>query len=177
MAGMTSTELGIVGVVVLLALLVAWWIMRRRPERVRAQTVDVLTPGAAPALRNSLLVDAPPVVVLPAGDVLGGIGQVIAAAAMESATDIARPEPAAGVGEADDLTRIKGLGPKLATLLRTLGITRFDQIAGWSEADVARIDAQLGTFQGRIARDNWIEQARYLAAGDVAGFEARFGKV
>ena len=86
-------------------------------------------------------------------------------------------ESSGSVGEADDLTRIKGLGPKLAGLLRGLGIARFDQIAGWSEADVARIDAQLGAFEGRIARDNWIEQARYLAAGDVAGFEARFGKV
>jgi predicted flap endonuclease-1-like 5' DNA nuclease len=37
----------------------------------------------------------------------------------------------------DDLTRIKGLGPKLKTLLASLGVTRFDQIAGWSEEDVA----------------------------------------
>ena len=61
--------------------------------------------------------------------------------------------------------------------MRSLGVTRFDQIAGWSEGDVARIDSQLGTFQGRIARDSWVEQARYLSAGDVSGFEARFGKV
>ena len=168
MAGLSSTELGIIGVVVLLALLVAWWIVRRRPERVRAQTVDVLTPGAAPAVRNALLVDAPPVVAPLASDALGGMGEVIAAAAMQSSNF---------AGDADDLTRIKGLGPKLAALLRGLGITRFEQIAGWSEADVARVDARLGSFQGRIARDAWIEQARYLAAGDVAGFEARFGKV
>ena len=168
MAGLSNAELGILAVVIVLALLVAWWIVRRRPARVRAQGDDVLTPGAAPAARNTLLVEAPPVVPLPASDILGGMGEVIAAAAMESA---------APVGEADDLTRIKGLGPKLAALLRGLGIARFDQIAGWSEADVARIDAQLGAFEGRIARDNWIEQARYLAAGDVTGFEARFGKV
>ena len=177
MPQMNSSEALILGVVIVLALLVAWWIMRRRPARVRAQSDDVLTLGAAPAARNTLLVEAPPVVPLPASGVMGGIGEVVAAAAMESGGDIARPVPAAATGEADDLTRIKGLGPKLATLLRGLGIARFDQIAGWSEADVARIDAQLGTFQGRIARDNWIEQACYLAAGDVAGFEARFGKV
>jgi predicted flap endonuclease-1-like 5' DNA nuclease len=35
----------------------------------------------------------------------------------------------------------------------------------------------MGAFQGRIARDRWIEQARYLAADDVAGFEAVFGKL
>lgn len=168
MMGMSDTELGVLVAVVVLVLLVAWWITRRRPERVRAETVDVLTPGAAPAARNALLVDVPPVVVPLASDALGGMGEVIAAAAMESAS---LDE------DSDDLTRIKGLGPKLAALLGTLGITRFAQIAGWSEADAARIDAQLGTFQGRIVRDAWVEQARYLAAGDVAGFEARFGKV
>lgn len=176
MAGLNSTELGVVGIVVLMALLVAWWIMRRPAGRERAETLDVLSPGAAPAVRNTLLVDAPPVIPLPASDVLGGIGEVIAAAATHAAqaTPAAAETPA---GDGDDLTRIKGLGPKIAALLRGLDITRFDQIAGWSEADVARIDPQLGTFQGRIARDNWVEQARYLSAGDVSGFEARFGKV
>ena len=168
MAGLSGTELGIVGVVVLLALLVAWWIVRRPAERVRSETVDVLSPGAAPAARNAMLVEAPSVVAPPGAELLGGIGEIISAAASDSA---------ASLGDADDLTRIKGLGPKIATLLRSLGITRFDQIAAWSEADVARIDPQLGTFQGRIARDNWIEQARYLSAGDVSGFESRFGKV
>ena len=169
MAEMSTVELGIIGAVVLLALLVAWWIMRRPAERVRSETVDVLTPGAAPAARNTLLVDAPPVVVAPPGaELLGGIGEVVSAAVSDAAV------PA---GEVDDLTRIKGLGPRIATLLCGLGVTRFDQIAAWSEADIARIDPQLGSFQGRIVRDNWVDQARYLSAGDVSGFEGKFGKV
>ena len=168
MAGLSNTELVVIGAVILLALLIAWWIMRRPAQRVRTETVDVLTPGAAPAARNTLLVDAPPVVAPPGAELLGGIGEVVSAAV----SDAARP-----VGDSDDLTRIKGLGPKIATLLVSLGITRLEQVAAWSEADVARIDPQLGTFQGRIARDNWIEQARYLSAGDVSGFESRFGKV
>jgi hypothetical protein len=40
---------------------------------------------------------------------------------------------------------------------------------------VADIDAQLGAFAGRITRDNWIDQAQLLAAGDVAGFEQKYG--
>ena len=169
MAGMSSAELGIIGAIVLLVLLIAWWIMRRPAERVRTETVDVLTPGAAPAARNTLLVDAPPVVVGPPGaELLGGIGEVISAAVSDAAVPSS---------DGDDLTRIKGLGPRIATLLRGLGVTRFDQIAAWSEADVARIDPQLGSFQGRIVRDNWVDQARYLSAGDVSGFEAKFGKV
>lgn len=90
----------------------------------------------------------------------------------------APPSPGATVGAApDDLTVMKGVGPKLATLLASLGVTRFDQIAAWSDADLDRIDAQLGNFKGRARRDQWIEQAGYLSKGDRAGFEARFGKI
>ena len=157
----------------LLALVVAWWILRRRPTgRVRAATPDVLTPGAAPAQRNTALVEAAPAAAFVAPIVtigMAGLGEVVAAGAAD--------EVAHASGEADDLTRIKGVGPKLVALLGSLGIVRYDQIAAWSEADIAKIDPQLGAFQGRIARDDWVGQCRYLAAGDVAGFEARFGKV
>ena len=77
----------------------------------------------------------------------------------------------------DDLSKIKGLGPKLQTLLPTLGLNTYARIAALTEADLVKLDAQLGPFAGRPARDGWVEQAKYLAAGDVAGFEARFGKV
>jgi hypothetical protein len=53
MAGLSTIELGVVGVVVLLVLLLAWRFLRRPTVRVRAETVDVLTPGAAPAARNT----------------------------------------------------------------------------------------------------------------------------
>ncbi|HWU01173.1 MAG TPA: hypothetical protein VN222_00420, partial [Novosphingobium sp.] len=72
---------------------------------------------------------------------------------------------------------IKGLGPKLKARLGELGITRFEQIAAWSEADIAGIDAQLGSFAGRATRDQWVAQAGFLASGDVAGYEAKFGKL
>ena len=80
-------------------------------------------------------------------------------------------------GAGDDLTRIKGLGPKLAAQLRDLGITSFAEIVGWSEADIDRVDAQLGRFSGRIRRDQWQDQARLLARGDTAHYEDRFGKL
>jgi predicted flap endonuclease-1-like 5' DNA nuclease len=80
-------------------------------------------------------------------------------------------------GPADDLTVLKGLGPKAAAQLGALGIARYAQIAAWSDADAAAVDARMGAFKGRIARDKWVEQARYLAAQDRAGFEAKFGKL
>jgi predicted flap endonuclease-1-like 5' DNA nuclease len=83
---------------------------------------------------------------------------------------------AAPEGE-DDLLRLKGVGPKLKTLLIELGVTRFAQIAAWTDTDLAAIDARLGNFKGRPVRDQWVDQAKYLAAGDVAGFEAKYGKL
>lgn len=85
------------------------------------------------------------------------------------------PQPTAAA--ADDLSRIKGLGPKLQALLPTLGISTYAQIAAMTEADLAALDSKLGPFAGRPAKDNWVAQAQYLASGDVAGFEAQFGKI
>ncbi len=56
-------------------------------------------------------------------------------------------------------------------------MTRIAHIAAWSEEDIARIDPQLGRFQGRIRRDGWVEQARLLSEGDEAAFAARFGNI
>ena len=83
-------------------------------------------------------------------------------------------EPA---GPGDELTRLKGLGPKAASRLQELGVTRFEQIASWNAADIAAIDAEMGAFKGRIARDRWVEQAKLLAKGDTETFEAAFGKL
>ncbi|WP_299307655.1 hypothetical protein [uncultured Croceicoccus sp.] len=78
---------------------------------------------------------------------------------------------------AHDLSRIKGVGPKLIAMLGSMGISRYDQIAAWTDEDVAKIDAQMGNFQGRIERDNWREQARLLSEGDREAYEAKFGKL
>jgi len=90
------------------------------------------------------------------------------------------PEPAPAPAPApapttDNLQLLKGVGPKMVGLLNGLGVTSFRQIADWTDADVAAIDPQLGAFQGRIARDNIVDQAGYLARGDKAGFEAKYG--
>src|SRR3546814_1125196 len=70
------------------------------------------------------------------------------------------PAPAPATGKADNLQLLKGVGPKLATLLQGLGVTRFEQIAAWTDADIAAIDPQLGNFSGSITRANWVDQAR-----------------
>ncbi|WP_300016748.1 NADH-quinone oxidoreductase subunit E [uncultured Roseobacter sp.] len=66
---------------------------------------------------------------------------------------------------ADDLKKIKGIGPKLEKLLNTMGFYHFDQIAAWTETEVAWVDENLEGFKGRVTRDNWVAQARSLADG------------
>ncbi len=78
---------------------------------------------------------------------------------------------------ADDLLLLKGIGPKLADTLHSLGFNRFDQIASLSPNEVERLDEQLGAFRGRLARDRIVEQADYLARHDTDGFEQKFGKL
>ena len=87
-----------------------------------------------------------------------------------------RPAPQAE-GAGDDLGRIKGVGPKLVAILHENGITSFAQIAAWDDTEIDRVDGKLGRFQGRIRRDDWVEQARLLDAGDTAAYEDRFGKL
>jgi len=75
------------------------------------------------------------------------------------------------------VTQLKGLGPKVAGRLAELGIETVGDIAALDADGAAAVDARLGPFTGRLHRDRWVEQARFLAAGDRAGFEAVFGRL
>lgn len=158
----------------------AAWIWLRLGASVADQGADIDEPvrkvSAAPAaiplapVKPVIDVAEPVKFVAPAPE-------PIAAPAAEVGADVARPKIAAAVGAPDDLTLIKGVGPKLNTLLNSLGVTRFDQIAAWGGTDIAEVDQYLGSFKGRIVRDSWVEQAGFLASGDHAGFAAKFGAV
>ena len=94
---------------------------------------------------------------------------------VEAVEDAVRPEALSGArdGGADDLKMIKGVGPKLEIMLNELGFYHFDQIAGWSAAEVTWVNDNLAGFNGRVSRDNWVEQARKLASGQETEFSKR----
>ena len=82
--------------------------------------------------------------------------------------------PAGGNGEAfelltaprgapDDLAKLSGVGPQIVKKLNDAGVYHFWQLAAMSDADVAKLDADL-KLSGRIARDGWVDQARALVA-------------
>lgn len=103
-------------------------------------------------------------------------------AAKPKAAKAKAPVPAAGGlarlagprgGKADDLKEIEGIGPALEKLINGLGFYHFDQIASWSEADVALVDAEMKTFKGRIARDKWVVQAGIIVSEGLDAFRER----
>ena len=67
-------------------------------------------------------------------------------------------------GAPDDLTLIEGIPAQTEVALHALGVHHFDQIAGWSAANVAWVNQYLN-LGGRIGRERWVEQAQALAAG------------
>jgi NADH-quinone oxidoreductase subunit E len=77
---------------------------------------------------------------------------------------------------ADDLKMIKGVGPKLETMLNGMGFYHFDQIAKWGDDEVSWVDQNLDGFEGRAVRDDWVAQAVKLAAGEETEFSARASK-
>lgn len=79
-------------------------------------------------------------------------------------------------GGPDDLKQIKGVGPKLEKTLHDMGIFHFDQIAAWGPAEAAWIDDNLEGFKGRATRDDWVAQAKILAAGGTTEFSGKVKK-
>ncbi|MBI1394273.1 MAG: wax ester/triacylglycerol synthase family O-acyltransferase [Alphaproteobacteria bacterium] len=80
----------------------------------------------------------------------------------EAATADAIATPAMKAA-ADDFTRIKGVGARLAERLRNAGLVTFEQLAALSQRQVDELDEELG-LRGRAARDGWLAQAAALAA-------------
>ncbi len=94
-----------------------------------------------------------------------------AAETAEPATS-ARP---ATVGTPDDLQRIRGINMEIEALLNRQGVTRYSQISSWSRVDTGRFDGLLGQ-DGRIARENWIEQAQILARGGDTSYSRDYDR-
>jgi len=65
-------------------------------------------------------------------------------------------------GTPDDLKVIKGIGPKFEGDLNSKGIYYYRQIANWTAADVKMVEGVIDSIPGRIARDEWVKQAKKL---------------
>lgn len=138
----------LIGLLVLVALV---WLATRRRQRVSIGDVDPVIAATLARSRAS---------------------EPLSTASTAISRDATSPQDSA-----EDLRRIKGLGPKVAARLAELGVTRIEQLASLDTDQRLTLDAQLGPFAGRMARDRWVEQAGLLVGGDTAAFEAQFGKL
>ena len=82
----------------------------------------------------------------------------------------------ARAGGADNLKEIKGVGPKMETMLNKMGIYHFDQVSGWRVKEVKWVDENLEGFKGRVSRDEWVKQAKILARGGETEFSKKVEK-
>ncbi len=113
-----------------------------RQDLTSVTITEILTGGAKPAAKAA----KPAAVAAPIAD---------------TAPKAAAPKAAAA---GDDISLIGGIGPKIHKALTDMGITTFAQIAAWTPADVERIKGEVKQ-KGRVAREDWIEQAKELVAG------------
>jgi small subunit ribosomal protein S2 len=106
----------------------------------------------------------------------GAMGVDVGAAEAPIAEELAEPvEPEAAPAERfelltaprgapDDLAKLTGVGPQIVKKLNEHGVFHYWQIAAMTKEEADKLDADL-KFNGRIARDNWVDQARTLIAG------------
>lgn len=123
-----------------------------RQDLTIVRIAEILTGGAKPTVTSKVALAA-------------------ATEAPAKAEKAAKPAKAAAVaetaGEARDtsnLSLIAGIGPTIEKKLRAAGITSWEQIASWTEADLEAKDKELA-LRGRATREEWVEQAKELLAG------------
>ena len=146
-----------------LAVVVLLYLLLRPKQRVTLSDEGAVRPHMMSGSEGKGLTDE---AAAAAGDVAGEILDAKVHAELPGAS-----------GPPDDLQVLKGVGPKLATILNERGLTRYEQIASLSPGQIEALDESLGAFRGRLSRDKVIEQADYLARGDRDGFEAKFGNL
>jgi predicted flap endonuclease-1-like 5' DNA nuclease len=172
---MTNTAILIVVAIlaVLVVLVVAFLALRGRG---RAPRVERRPEGESPyvASRERPYMKRPANADGPQGN---SVADEVATATTDVAGEVLGVPTHHAPGPVDDLSRLKGVGPKFVARLNELDITRYDQLAGLNANEAAHLDERMGPFRGRLARDRVVEQADYLARGDIDGFEEKFGKL
>ena len=141
----------------ILGLLIGWWLCCRCKCN-KTQTVVATTKTATATAAPAAVAAAP------------------ASADVSTVADTSKPMGfASAPSNIDELKRIKGIGPVIERTLNDLGIYQFKQIAEFSSDNVDWVESYL-SFPGRIGREEWVSQAKHLAAGKETEFSKRVDK-
>ena len=159
---------------------VAWWMISRLTKPINLEALmakPASKPTSTPVSKRALKRASTP--VAPVDIVMDAAPETVVVAVVEPALEVApvpQIEPTAEVAAhldfqaqaevtADDLTRLVGVGPKLALALAERGVTSFAQLAAWTADDLTAIDTEL-KLMGRPMRNGWVDQAaRFIAEG------------
>jgi NADH-quinone oxidoreductase subunit E len=156
----------LVALVVGVVLTIGWSERPAAQAVAKAEAEDASAPASTAARVAQPLRTAP--VTTPVADVADDRGEKVAAKG-DGPERLTAPRN----GKADNLKEIEGIGPALEKLCNELGFWHFDQIASWSDADVAWVDANMRNFKGRIVRDKWVAQARLIVGEGLEAFRVR----
>lgn len=140
----------------------AYWWSTRWLKPVNLEAMTALPPAAEPVVEAAA--DTVVEVVEETVEAVETVADEVIEASPAPVREIAAAlqlEPTAPLAEADDLTRLNGIGPKLAASLAARGVTTFAQIAAWTAEDLASVDKDL-KLMGRAERDAWVAQAKAL---------------
>jgi len=171
----------------LLGLLVGWWIWGRRTEvgdddsaslrrqleqcRARYAELEAQIDSASAGDDSAQILSAGTGSNADSG--AGGAGSD-SGAAISGVQDDWRPAGLSGPeGDADDLKRIRGVGPVIEKTLNGLGIYHFRQVGGFTADNIKWVDNYI-SFPGRIVREEWVSQAKLLAEGGDTTFSNRY---
>lgn len=138
-----------------------WWMTQwARPVNIEAGQMVPVVEAAAEDVVEALVADELVLeeAVEEATEAVMDAAEDVTETLMEAAEPILEPAPAV----ADDLTRLVGIGPRLAVSLAERGVTRFSQIADWGADELAFFDREL-SLKGRAVRDAWVAQAKRFA--------------
>ncbi|HVN01762.1 MAG TPA: hypothetical protein VMT68_16275 [Caulobacteraceae bacterium] len=134
---------------------VAYWWMTRWTRALNVEALAGLIANSAATAGPIEVLAEPAAVPLAEEPAAAPVSEPMRAAEAAAESPAAEPGP-------DDLTQMTGIGPKLSAALARRGVTRFAQIAAWTEADLAEVDAAL-SLKGRAVREAWVAQAKRLA--------------
>ncbi len=144
-----------------------WWWM----SRMTRMTTPRVAPS--PSTPDGRPVEAPPApvaetLVAPSAPIVEPV--VAVTQTLVGTVEDALVAPAAVANEVlterpDELTLLRGVGPRVADALVARGVTTFAQLAAWTDAEMAAFDTELKLL-GRSKRYDFLSQARQLAAED-----------
>ena len=129
---------------------------------------EILIGGKKPAAKKAKAAPEKPVATKAKSEAPKAKAPKPAAKSAPKSSGVTAPLFTAPAGEPDDLKKISGVGPVIEKKLHALGITRYEQVTAFTADDIAKVDDAL-SFKGRIERDDWVAQAKKLAAENKEG--------